>query len=148
MKRFLVAVGLVSAVAALLVVLTQFASASGGENRNFLGVWEGIDPGDGSAQRIVISGGEDGEFTLLWYETFWTVCDGRRAILQGTGELDPDDKDVLIIDIVISCFAPDEDVVDDDPVTFQLVRKHMLLATADSGAFVDLPFFRVSNRVK
>ena len=142
-QPFFVAVGLVSAMVALPVVLTQFASATEKGNRLFLGIWEGIDPTDGSAQQILISGGDNGVFKLLWYETFWSICEGKRGVTNGTGELA--DKDTLVVDIVISCFDPDADVVA-DTVTFELVGKDMLLATAGSGVFVDHPLFRVSNR--
>lgn len=140
MKWFFLVVVVVSVMAAL-----AFASVSesGDQGRRFLGIWEGIDTGDGSGQQFLISGGENGVFSLSWRETYWTVCDGRRAIIQGTGELD---HNVIVMDIVITCFDPDEDVVA-DTVTFELVDEHMLFATAGSGVFVNQPLFRVSNRL-
>ena len=48
MKRFVIALVAVCALGALPVLLTQFASAGHRGNSLFLGIWEGIDPTDGS----------------------------------------------------------------------------------------------------
>ncbi len=147
MKRFFIALVALCALAALPILLTQFASANQKGNPLFLGIWEGIDPDDGSAQQILIRGGENGVFNLLWYETFWSVCDGRRGILKGTGELAPDGKDILVVDIVISCFDPDADVVE-ETLTFELVGKDMVLVTAGNPEVLqNHPLFRVSSRL-
>ena len=72
----------------------------------------------------MISGAENGMFNLLWYETFWSVCYGRRGIMEGTGQLVAGSKDILVMDIVISCFDPDADVVE-HTMTFELAAKDM-----------------------
>ena len=68
MKRLFVRFGLVS-----LTVAFTFATvaATGNQGSRFLGIWGGIDPGDGSSQQFLISAGENGEFNLSWHETFW-----------------------------------------------------------------------------
>ena len=150
MKRFLIVATLIGAVSVLPFIFTEDAGAAGKGNSFFLGMWGGIDTGDGSAQQIMISPGEDGSFNLAWYETFWSVCPSPgsgRGIMEGTGGLAPGSKDVLVIDITISCFDPDvPNVVPADTVTFRLADKNMLLATAGSGVFEDLPLFRLSQR--
>ena len=40
----------------------------------------------------MISSAEGGGFDLLWYETYWTICPGRRAIMRGTGDVAPGNK--------------------------------------------------------
>ena len=144
MNRFFIAVVVASMMAAL-----AFASAGrqGNQGDRFLSLWEGVDSIDGSSQQILISGGEDGGFNLLWRESFWTVCDGRRAILMGVGEIASDDKNTLVCPIVITCFGPDELVVE-DTLTFELVGKEMLLATSANGVFENLPLYRLSNRLR
>ena len=84
MKRCLKVVVVVSVVAALPILLTQVTSAKYLGNPSFLGVWESVDPEDGSGQTMLISGGENGVFSLYVRETYWTACDGRRGILTGT----------------------------------------------------------------
>ncbi len=138
MKRCIKVVVVVSVVAGIL--LTQVTSARYLGNPSFLGVWESIDPEDGSGQTMLISGGENSVFSLYLRETYWTVCDGRRGILAGLGEHGPDDKEILVFDVVTSCFDPDEDV-SEFTLTFELAGKDILLRGVETP-----PFFRISNR--
>lgn len=149
MKRFLIMATLIGAVSALPLIFTEEAGAARKANSSFLGLWGGIDTTDGSAQQILISRGENGDFSLAWYETFWTACSpGGRGVMEGSGQLAPTDKKVLVMDITISCFDPDDPDLISDTVTFVLADKDMLLATAGAGVFVDLPLFRLSQRLK
>ena len=138
-------------VSSMVVVLTCFATlevqaGDGGSGKRFWGLWEGVDSLDGSTEQVSIGPGAGGTFDLLWRESYWTICDGRRGILIGTGELAPKDKDLLEVQMTITCFDPEE-VVLEDSITFELVGRNMLLAS-DPGAFTNLPFFRVSGRVR
>ena len=114
--------------------------------RRFWGLWESVDALDGSTEQVSISGRADGSFDLLWRESYWTICDGRRGILTGTGDVDPDDRNTLVFRMTITCFDPQADVLEGG-VSFTLVGGNLLLAT-DPGEFTDLPFFRVSGRVR
>jgi len=67
--------------------------------------------------------------------------------MEGSSEPLPGHKDVLVMDITISCFDPDQPDLITDTVEFRLADKNMLLATAGAGVFVDLPLFRLSERV-
>ena len=138
MKRCITAIVVVSVVAGIL--LTQVTRARYLGNPSFLGVWESIDPEDGSGQTMLISGGENGLFGLHVRDTYWTVCVGRRGILTGLGGHALDDKEILIFDGVISCFDPDEDV-SELTLTFELAGKNILLRGVENP-----PFFRISNR--
>ena len=146
MKRFLIVATLIGAVLVLPFIFTEDAGAAGKGNSFFLGIWGGIDTTDGSAQQILISPDENGDFNLAWYETFWTACVGGRGVMEGSGAIVPTDKDVLVMDITISCFDPDIPDLITDTVAFRLADKNMLLATAGSGVFEDLPLFRLSQR--
>ena len=130
------------------VPVLAFADARGNESsgKRFLGLWEGIDPLDGSSQQILISGGADGAFSLRWRESYWTICDGRPAILNGVGEQDTRRRNTLVFQMEITCFDP-EVIAIEDTITFRFVGQNMMLASAP-GAFTDLPFFRVSGRVR
>ena len=143
MKRFALSI---LVVAALLVLGFAAAAGNAGSGKRFLGLWQGIDPVDGSSQTVEISRGADGGFELLWAESYWTVCDGRRAVLRGTGESAAGDRSTLVFEMEITCFDP-ESVPVRDTIRFRIVGQNMLLATAE-GAFTDLPFFRVSARVR
>jgi len=143
MGQIFIAVSIVSAI------LFGAVTAEGDEkdsNRRFWGLWESIDAADGSTEQVSISRGADNTFALLWRESYWTICDGRRGILEGSGEVAAKDRNRLVFAIEITCFAPDE-VVLEGTLTFDLVGRNMLLAS-DPGAFTDLPFFRVSGRVR
>ena len=143
MKRFALSI---LVVAGLLVLGFAAAAGNGGSGKRFLGLWEGIDPVDGSSQTVEISRGADGGFGLLWAESYWTVCDGRRAVLEGTGQTAAGDRNSLVFQMTITCFDPKSVPVRDE-IRFRIVGQNMLLATAE-GAFTDLPFFRISGRVR
>ena len=93
-----------------------------------------------------ISRGADGGFGLLWAESYWTVCDGRRAVLEGTGDVAARPRDTLVFQMQVTCFDP-ESVPVQDTIRFRIVGQNMLLSTVE-GVFTDLPFFRVSSRVR
>ena len=143
MKRFFIVSSLVVA-ACLLAVAVQ--AGNNGSGKRFWGLWEAIDSLDGSTEQVSISPGQDGSFNLLWRESYWTICDGRRGILVGKGERAPKDRDLLEVQMTITCFDPEE-VVLEGSITFELVGQNMLLASAPE-AFTNLPFFRVSGRVR
>jgi len=131
----------------LLALLGSSAEADSGKSGSrFWGLWEGIDPLDGSTQQISISGGTERRFSLLWRESYWTICGGKRGIVNGSGALDPGDRKTLVAQITITCFDPDELVIE-DTITLELTGQNMLLVS-DRGEFEDLPFFRVSARVR
>ena len=134
-----------------MVVVTCFLAlevqaGNGGSDKRFWGLWEAIDSLDGSTEQVSISPGAGSSFNLLWRESYWSICGGRRGILTGTGERAPKDRDLLEFQMTITCFDPEE-VVLEDSVTFELVGQNMLLAS-DPGEFTNLPFFRVSGRVR
>ena len=145
MRRVSIVLIVLVVVSALAVQDFAGASGNGRSGKVFRGLWEGIDPDDGSSQKILISGGAGGVFSLVWRESYWTVCDGRRGILEGVGERDPHNRSRLVVQMEITCFDPEEVVVE-DTISFRFVGRDMVLASAE-GAFTDLPFFRVSSRV-
>ena len=131
---------------ALALHTSAASSNNGNSGHRFIGLWEGIDSDDGSSQQVMISGGTDGVFDLLWRESYWTVCEGRRAILKGLGELDPDNRNTLVFEMTITCFDPVEVPVT-STLTFRFIGQEMVLVS-DAEAFTDLPFFRVSSPLR
>ncbi len=94
MKRFLIVVIVVSAMAALSIIFTQTASSDGNYNskgrvgsRFFIGLWGGVDPNDGSEVLASISDNDDdGRLELLWHESRWYRCGGSdNAVVNATG---------------------------------------------------------------
>ena len=84
MKRFLIIIIVVSAMAALSVILTQTANSNGGYQSNgavrsqfFIGLWGGVDPDDGSEVLVsIFENNDDGKLELLWHESRWFNCGG------------------------------------------------------------------------
>ena len=126
MNRFLLVVTMVGAISALLIIFTPAAfSADKDQSYFFIGLWEGIDPADGSEVLVSISdNNDDGELELLWHENRWFSCNGSdNAVLTATGGTVEDD--VLSFETaIISCFDTNTDEeIDDSPLTFQSNRK-------------------------
>ncbi len=94
MKRFLIILSVVGAMAAMSVIFTQTASSDGGYRSNgvvrpqfFIGLWGGVDPVDGSEVLVSISDNDgDRELELLWHESRWSLCGGSdNAVFTATG---------------------------------------------------------------
>ena len=87
MKRlFVVLFVLLSAV-----FLVSMVSADSGSRAYFVGLWEGVDPNDGSRRTVSISDNDrDGVYDLSQYDTFWTLCGDDRGVTAGSATLGAD----------------------------------------------------------
>ena len=131
MKRFLIIIIVVSAMAALSVIFTQTANSftqtgyqsNGAVRSQFIGLWGGVDPADGSEVLVSISDNDDdGKLELLWHENRWFSCGGSdNAVLTATGGTVQDG--VLSFETaIISCFDTNEEI-DVTPYTIESNRK-------------------------
>ncbi|WP_420644701.1 hypothetical protein [Candidatus Leptofilum sp.] len=58
---------------------------SGGSGNYFVGLWEGVDPNDGSRRTVSISDNDrDGVYDLYQYDTFWTLCGDDKGVTAGS----------------------------------------------------------------
>ncbi len=84
MKRLLTLLLVLFSVV-LLASIVSADGGGGGRNAYFIGLWEGVDPNDGSRRTVSISDNDrDGVFELIQYDTFWTLCGHGLAIATGT----------------------------------------------------------------
>jgi hypothetical protein len=91
MKRFFNAVVVVGLMAALHIACTSTEGEDQEENRFFIGLWEGVDPLDGSSVQISISDiDRNGVFDVIEYQTFFTLCDGELGVVTGAGTVGDD----------------------------------------------------------
>ncbi len=74
--------------AALLLGSGAQATESASEIRRFAGLWEGVDPGDGSLTQRSITCDAEGACEVLGADSFFRLCDGEQGILAGSGTLD------------------------------------------------------------
>ncbi len=130
MKRFIIIIIVVSAMAALSVIFTQTANSNGGHQSNgavrsqfFIGLWGGVDPDDGSEVLVsIFENNDDGKLELLWHESRWFNCGGSdNAVLTATGGTVQDG--VLSFETaIISCFNKNEEI-DVTPYPIESNRK-------------------------
>lgn len=82
MKRFSVLV--VLALASIFLV--SMVSADGGGSGNyFVGLWEGVDPNDGSRRTVSVSDNDrDGVYDVYQYDTFWSLCGDDKGVTAGS----------------------------------------------------------------
>lgn len=82
MKRF--SIFMIVALAAIFLVSIVSAD-SGGSGSYFVGLWEGVDPNDGSRRTISVSDNDrDGVFDVWHYDTFWSLCGDDRGVTAGS----------------------------------------------------------------
>jgi len=104
MKRLFSAVVVLSLMAALHTTCTSLEGADQEENRFFIGLWEGVDPLDGSGVQVSISDiDRNGVIDIIGSETFFTVCDGERGVFTGTGTVG--DDGILRTNEVLTCLT-------------------------------------------
>lgn len=70
----------------------------------FVGIWRAIDQEDESLIRAAIWGPVFGRFFVTWSESYFTFCDGPYGLGIGTGSLDPEDPNILEVDMRLGCF--------------------------------------------
>lgn len=87
-----------------------------GTTPGFVGLWEGVDPEDGSHIMISISSNNGGTLKVLLYATFFTVCDDSdRGFVQGTGNVSTEGA-LTVNEFIVTCFEPSKTVT--LPATF------------------------------
>lgn len=57
-------------------------------SRAFRGLWEAVDPSDGSLTQRSINCDVNGNCRILGSDSFWVVCSSPRGILRGEGFVD------------------------------------------------------------
>jgi hypothetical protein len=99
------------AALSLVAVLQLGCEESSGQNneadRFFLGLWEGIDPLDGSTVLASFTNlDKDNTIEIAWTESLFTLCEGAGGLITGTGPVD--ENGVLNADEMFTCFDPDD----------------------------------------
>lgn len=82
---------------------SESSSSASGNGNSFVGLWEAVDPQDGSHLVLSITGNDEGSVKLLVYDTYFTTCNGGRGIAQGTGEVSAE-QSLQVEDYTITCF--------------------------------------------
>ncbi|WP_027158289.1 DUF2147 domain-containing protein [Methylobacter luteus] len=98
---------IVMAVALFMLAASIISRAQAGDASNFVGLWETIDPDDGSHQVLSITHNGDGAFKLLIYDTYFNSCNGGRGLVQGTGKVSAEGT-LKSDDFTITCFENED----------------------------------------
>lgn len=98
MKKLIIMLAVLS-----MLAISVISRAQTGDANSFIGLWEGINPEDGSDDILSITDNGNGTFKLLLYSTYFTLCDGRRGIIQGTGKASTE-QSLEADDLTLTCF--------------------------------------------
>jgi hypothetical protein len=138
MKRTLVTLCVV-----LVLSLGPLATTASSEpSRSFLGLWQGIDPRDGSGVLYSLADNDrDGVIEIIGRETFFTGC-GGDGVVNGTGVVGR--GGLLVAEVVLKCRPGPELPA---TATFQLIpRDDVLILVAPAPAAPPITLHRVSQR--
>lgn len=103
MRQLLIIFAVVGLMAAMQFGCTSSDGADNDADSFFLGLWEGIDPLDGSDVLASITNIDgDGTIEILWRESFYALCEGDQGIVQGSGTIGEDG--ILLTDEFLTCF--------------------------------------------
>jgi hypothetical protein len=91
-------------------------SKGNSNGKDFLGLWEGIDPNDGSSVTVSLTTDQenDGFYRILWQESSWSYCDGSpNGLIDVSG---PIEGSSIVATGQLICFDTDETICfgDDD----------------------------------
>lgn len=124
MKRILIVLMVLITAVSLAASFASAKEVQEQRNPALIGLWEGIDPNDGSLRSVSITDNDrDGVYELLQYDTFWTLCGDGRALAEGSGTVGTDG--VLIWSGTLTCFTSGSTV--DFSVSYEPVRHSDLL---------------------
>lgn len=70
---------------------------------SFVGLWEAVDPNDGSHRILSITNNGGGTVKLLAYDSSFGDCNGGRGIVQGTGGISAE-QSLKVDEFTIICF--------------------------------------------
>jgi hypothetical protein len=122
------------------------------QGRGFLGLWEGIDPLDGSTVQLSISNVDNDDILeILWGESFFTVCfelgpdySLGRGLIAAEGRLV--DPSLLEVEGIPTCIndvnAPD--ATEEFLVNF-ILYDHLLVISSGNIEFPDIRLHRVAR---
>lgn len=140
MKRWLIILG----VAFFVIFATAAQAGTYFYNFYFIGLWQGVDPDDGSEVQRSITLNEDGVFKIVGYETFYSGCDGGRGVVTATGVFE--NGVILCEDFTLTCL---EDELGPFSVPVKYVPDRLngtLLETYLNGSFQPEVLHKISKR--
>ncbi len=95
----------------------------------FIGLWEGVDTGDGSLTQRQITRTPDGSFIILGADSFFSFCKINQGILRGEGSIE---EDVLKVpEFTLTCFKDKKEVSVDTSFSFDHQNRTLLEKTVD-----------------
>ncbi len=113
-------------------------------SRSFLGLWQGIDPEDGSGVLYSFADNDrDGVIEITGRETFFTACGtpGGDGVVNGTGVVGS--GGLLVAEVLLKCRPGPELPA---TATFQLIARDDVLIHPDPGLARSITLHRVSQR--
>ena len=102
-------------IVVFFMILTSIVSAGPlDKGFKFTGLWQGVDPLDGSEVLRSIVKNDAGTFDIIGSETYFTGCDGGRGKVTATAELE---AGILVSnDLILECY--DLPVYDPVPMNY------------------------------
>ena len=108
----------------------------------FSGLWEGIDPGDGSVSEYQITCAQDGSCLVLGADSFVSLCYTNQGILRGQGSIDGNVLNVP--DFTLTCIQDNKEVSVDTTFSLDLHNRTLLEESVDPN-ISPITFHKVSS---
>lgn len=137
-------------IALSIVLVSNTDAGSFDRGQFFIGLWQGIDPIDGSEMLRSITRDEDGTFSITGTETHFIGCEGDRGKVIGTGVLEG--NVIVSSDFTLICYGANYfDDADDEYFSTPMVIEpdrfnRTITENYESPMFPSAVLHKVSNR--
>jgi len=130
----------------VLMIAVPICSADSGKNKKkFIGMWQGIDPLDGSEALRSITLDDDGIYNIVGYESFYNGCysatGNPRGIVEATGSV----EDGVLITDYFALKCQNGPVYDDISVEYIRDKKNGTIIESIGGGFPPVILHKVSK---
>ena len=126
----------------LAIMFSSIACTSQNSRSQLNGLWEGIDPGNGSLTQRQITCEKDNSCLVLGSSSFWSFCDSARGLLRGEGLIE--DKDLNVPGFTLTCTDDGRNISVD--TTFSLdIRNQELFEQTVNPDIDPITFHKISR---
>ena len=113
----------------LAITFSSLACTDQNGRSQFSGLWEGVDPGNGSLTQRQITCEKNNSCFVLGASSFWSFCGSARGLLSGEGLIEG--KELKIPGFTLKCTEGDRQISVDTTFSLDLRNRELFEQTVN-----------------